>query len=134
MLQEHMKDTGFKGGQSLIPLDVKSFDILCTFWLVSVTSPLDLTKPPAIEGFTPLPKPNEKGFGDKFIRRTKDNPFVPIRVLGIAGTLTYGLIGFKHGKTQQSQMLIHVGIFAQGFTVAAVLVGMVATAMKCKEK
>ncbi|XP_059846222.1 HIG1 domain family member 2A, mitochondrial [Hypanus sabinus] len=101
---------------------------------VSVTSPLDLTKPPAIEGFTPLPKPHEEGFADKFIRKTKENPFVPIGMLGTAGALTYGLIAFKHGKTRQSQMLMRTRIFAQGFTVAAILIGVLATAMKRKEK
>ncbi|XP_051871130.1 HIG1 domain family member 2A, mitochondrial [Pristis pectinata] len=101
---------------------------------VSVASALDLTKPPAIEGFTPVPKPSEEGFRDKFIRKTKENPFVPIGMLGTAGALTYGLIAFKHGKTRQSQLLMRARIFAQGFTVAAILVGVVTTAMKRKEK
>lgn len=38
----------------------------------------DLSNPPVIEGFTPLPRPKEEGFKDKFIRKTKENPFVPI--------------------------------------------------------
>ncbi|XP_067852474.1 HIG1 domain family member 2A, mitochondrial [Heptranchias perlo] len=100
----------------------------------SATSVLDLTKPPVIEGFTAVPKPREEGFQDKFIRKTKENPFVPIGMLGTAGALTYGLIAFKHGKTRQSQVLMRARIFAQGFTVAAILVGVVATAMKSRNK
>ncbi|XP_041050522.1 HIG1 domain family member 2A, mitochondrial [Cetorhinus maximus] len=99
----------------------------------SAASVLDLTKPPDIEGFAPLARPKEEGFRDKFIRKTKENPFVPIGMLGTAGALTYGLIAFKHGKTRQSQLLMRARIFAQGFTVAAILVGVVATAMKRKE-
>ncbi|XP_060693116.1 HIG1 domain family member 2A, mitochondrial [Hemiscyllium ocellatum] len=98
----------------------------------AAASVLDLTKPPDIEGFTPLSKPKEEGFQEKFIRKTKENPFVPIGMLGTAGALTYGLIAFKHGKTRQSQLLMRARIFAQGFTVAAILVGVVATAMKRK--
>ncbi|XP_066572671.1 HIG1 domain family member 2A, mitochondrial [Amia ocellicauda] len=100
----------------------------------SKTSPpgaaFDLSQPPVIEGFTPLPRPREEGFKDKFIRKTKENPFVPIGCLGTAGALTYGLIAFKHGKTRQSQLSMRARIFAQGFTVVAILVGVAATALK----
>ncbi|XP_078267668.1 HIG1 domain family member 2A, mitochondrial [Rhinoraja longicauda] len=101
---------------------------------VSLASALDLSKPPAIEGFIPLPKHREEGFQDKLIRKTKENPFVPIGMLGTAGALTYGLIAFKQGKTRQSQLLMRTRIFAQGFTVFAILLGVVAAAMKRKEK
>ncbi|GCB79481.1 HIG1 domain family member 2A, mitochondrial [Scyliorhinus torazame] len=101
--------------------------------LFSAASMLDLTKPPAIEDFVPLPRPKEEGFRDKFIRKTKENPFVPIGMLGTAGALTYGLVSFKHGKTRQSQLLMRARIFAQGFTVAAILLGVVAAALKRKE-
>ncbi|KAG7464853.1 hypothetical protein MATL_G00170040 [Megalops atlanticus] len=93
----------------------------------------DINKPPTIEGFTPLPRPREEGFKDKFIRKTKENPFVPLGCLGTAGALTYGLIAFKHGKTRQSQMLMRARILAQGFTVVAIVVGVMATALKPKQ-
>lgn len=38
----------------------------------------DLSQPPVIEGFAPLPRAKEENFKDKFIRKTKENPFVPI--------------------------------------------------------
>ncbi|XP_032885384.1 HIG1 domain family member 2A, mitochondrial [Amblyraja radiata] len=101
---------------------------------VSVVSAIDLSKPPIIEGFAILPKHIEEGFQDKLIRKTTENPFVPVGMLGTAAALTYGLIAFKQGKTRQSQLLMRTRIFAQGFTVVAILVGVLATAMKRKEK
>ncbi len=38
----------------------------------------DLSQPPVIEGFNPQPGAREENFKDKFIRKTKENPFVPI--------------------------------------------------------
>uniref|UniRef100_A0AAY5EGT0 HIG1 domain-containing protein n=2 Tax=Electrophorus electricus TaxID=8005 RepID=A0AAY5EGT0_ELEEL len=93
---------------------------------------VDLSAPPAIEGFTPLPRPKEEAFKDKFVRKTKENPFVPIGCLGTAGVLMYGLRAFKQGKTRQSQLLMRTRIFAQGFTVVAIIVGVAAAAMKPK--
>lgn len=48
----------------------------------------DLSQPPVIEGFTPLPRAREENFKDKFIRKTKENPFVPIGELHKAVTYT----------------------------------------------
>lgn len=44
------------------------------------TAPIvfDVSQPPVIEGFSPLPRAREESFKDKFIRKTKENPFVPI--------------------------------------------------------
>ncbi|NP_001087828.1 HIG1 hypoxia inducible domain family member 2A S homeolog [Xenopus laevis] len=87
---------------------------------------------PEIEGFTPSTYDSE-GFKSKFIRKVKENPFVPIGCLATAGALTYGLISFKQGKTRQSQLLMRTRILAQGFTVAAIMVGVVMTAMKPRD-
>lgn len=43
-----------------------------------IAAGFDLSDPPVIDGFTPLSRPREEGFKDKFIRKTKENPFVPI--------------------------------------------------------
>ncbi|XP_010898537.1 HIG1 domain family member 2A, mitochondrial [Esox lucius] len=90
----------------------------------------DITKPPVIEGFTPLSRPREETFQEKFMRKTKENPFVPIGCLGTAGALMYGLRAFKQGKTRQSQLLMRGRIFAQGFTVVAIIFGVFATTLK----
>ncbi|XP_066498769.1 HIG1 domain family member 2A, mitochondrial [Hoplias malabaricus] len=93
----------------------------------------DPLNPPVIPGFTPRPRAAEESFQEKFIRKTKENPFVPIGCLGTAGALMYGLRAFKHGKTRQSQLLMRTRIFAQGFTVVAIIVGVAAAAMKPKQ-
>ncbi|KFV03915.1 hypothetical protein N340_04444, partial [Tauraco erythrolophus] len=48
------------------------------------------------------------------------------------GVLTYGLISFKKGNTRRSQLMMRARILAQGFTFAALLGGMVVTAMKSR--
>ncbi|XP_030001210.1 HIG1 domain family member 2A, mitochondrial [Sphaeramia orbicularis] len=95
--------------------------------------PFDFSEPPVIEGFTPLPRIRAETFKEKFIRKTKENPFVPIGCLGTAGALIYGLRAFYQGKTRQSQLLMRGRIFAQGFTVVAIVVGVFTTAMKPKQ-
>ncbi len=44
----------------------------------SVPVPFDLSQPPVIEGFSPLPRIKDETFKEKFLRKTKENPFVPI--------------------------------------------------------
>ncbi|XP_003445914.1 HIG1 domain family member 2A, mitochondrial [Oreochromis niloticus] len=95
--------------------------------------PFDLSQAPNIEGFSPLPKARDETFKEKFARKTKENPFVPIGCLGTAGALIYGLRAFHQGKTRQSQLLMRGRIFAQGFTVVAIIVGVFATALKPKQ-
>lgn len=53
--------------------------------------------------------------------------------LGTAGALIYGLRAFKQGKTRQSQLLMRTRIFAQGFTVVAIVVGVAAAALKPRQ-
>ncbi|XP_041800042.1 HIG1 domain family member 2A, mitochondrial [Chelmon rostratus] len=95
--------------------------------------PFDFSQPPIIEGFSPLPRVKNESFQEKFMRKTKENPFVPIGCLGTAGALIYGLRAFHQGKTRQSQLLMRGRIFAQGFTVVAIIFGVFATAMKPKQ-
>lgn len=58
----------------------------------SVVAAFDLSEPPVIDGFSPLPRPREEGFRDKFIRKTKENPFVPIGKLQTNKTTSFSLI------------------------------------------
>lgn len=57
----------------------------------------------------------------------------PPGCLGTAGALLYGLRAFHQGKTRQSQLLMRGRIFAQGFTVVAIIFGVFATAVKPKQ-
>uniref|UniRef100_A0A8D0GHF1 HIG1 domain-containing protein n=1 Tax=Sphenodon punctatus TaxID=8508 RepID=A0A8D0GHF1_SPHPU len=95
-----------------------------------VPPPFDPSRPPIIEGFVPYVRAREEGVKEKFLRKTQENPIVPIGCLGTAGVLTYGLICFKRGNTQQSQIMMRARILAQGFTLVALLVGVAATAFK----
>lgn len=45
----------------------------------------------------------------------------------------YGLRAFHQGKTRQSQLLMRGRIFAQGFTVVAIVVGVFATGLNPKQ-
>ncbi|XP_037318204.1 HIG1 domain family member 2A, mitochondrial [Pungitius pungitius] len=95
--------------------------------------PFDFSEPPLIEGFIPTPRAKDDTFKEKFIRKTKENPFVPIGCLGTAGMLIYGLRAFHQGKTRNSQLLMRGRIFAQGFTVFAIIIGVFTTALKPKQ-
>ncbi|KAM5170037.1 HIG1 domain family member 2A, mitochondrial [Mantella aurantiaca] len=87
-------------------------------------------EPPVIDGFTPSGPLQKEAFKSKFERKFKENPFVPIGCLATAGALIYGLVSFKQGKTRHSQLLMRTRIAAQGFTVAAIMFGVVMAATK----
>ncbi|XP_063783976.1 HIG1 domain family member 2A, mitochondrial [Pseudophryne corroboree] len=89
-------------------------------------------EPPVIEGFTPTQRMETEQLKSKFMRKIQENPFVPIGCLATAGALTYGLIAFKQGKTRQSQLSMRARILSQGFTVAALMVGVVMAAVKTR--
>ncbi|XP_056430680.1 HIG1 domain family member 2A, mitochondrial [Hyla sarda] len=91
-------------------------------------------QPPVIEGFVPTPYIGKEEFSTKFARKVRENPFVPLGCLATAGVLTYGLIAFKQGKTRQSQLLMRARILAQGFTVAAIMGGVVIAAFKPRQQ
>ncbi|XP_014911258.1 HIG1 domain family member 2A, mitochondrial [Poecilia latipinna] len=95
--------------------------------------PFDPSQAPVIEGFTPITLGKNESFKEKFMRKTKENPFVPIGCAATAGALIYGLRAFHQGKTRQSQLLMRGRIFAQGFTVFAIIVGIFATSLKPKQ-
>ncbi|XP_034366929.1 HIG1 domain family member 2A, mitochondrial isoform X2 [Arvicanthis niloticus] len=99
---------------------------------VNPEAPFDPSKAPVIEGFSPTVYTNPEGFKEKFIRKTRENPMVPIGCLGTAAALTYGLYCFHRGQSHRSQLMMRTRIAAQGFTVAAILLGLAASAMKSR--
>ncbi|XP_036097528.1 HIG1 domain family member 2A, mitochondrial isoform X1 [Molossus molossus] len=90
------------------------------------------SQPPVIEGFSPSVYGNPESFKEKFLRKTRENPMVPIGCLGTAAALTYGLYCFHRGQSQRSQLMMRTRIAAQGFTVAAILVGLAVSALKSR--
>ncbi|KPJ19854.1 HIG1 domain family member 2A [Papilio machaon] len=69
-------------------------------------------------------------FKEKFVRKFGENPFVPIGCLATAGALSYGLWCFRTGRTKLSQQMMRMRIVAQGFTITALVVGVMLTAGK----
>ncbi|XP_066954643.1 HIG1 domain family member 2A, mitochondrial-like [Macrobrachium rosenbergii] len=63
--------------------------------------------------------------GDKFNRKFKENPFVPIGCGLTATALVYGLYSFSKGNRRTSQVMMRYRIAAQGFTIAALMFGIV---------
>ncbi|KAL1122816.1 hypothetical protein AAG570_003142 [Ranatra chinensis] len=77
---------------------------------------------------------NPETFSEKLMRRTKENPFVPIGALLTVGCLSMGLYSFRRGEKRMSQLMMRGRILAQGFTVAALIGGVALTAMKTNAK
>ncbi|XP_007954241.1 HIG1 domain family member 2A, mitochondrial [Orycteropus afer afer] len=96
-------------------------------------APFDPSQPPAIEGFSPSIYRETESFKEKFIRKTRENPMVPIGCLGTATALTYGLYCFHRGQSHRSQLMMRTRIVAQGFTIAAILMGLAASAMRSRQ-
>uniref|UniRef100_A0A9J7YJ35 Uncharacterized protein n=1 Tax=Cyprinus carpio carpio TaxID=630221 RepID=A0A9J7YJ35_CYPCA len=73
----------------------------------------DLSQPPVIEGFAPLPRAKEENFKDKFIRKTKENPFVPIGLSSshslrkASSDTLHGQIGENHEKQHFTDVTCH---------------------------
>ncbi|NXY24974.1 HIG2A protein, partial [Atrichornis clamosus] len=97
-----------------------------------VTLAMEAGPPPPLEP-SALPTFPEEGFGDKFLRKTRENPLVPLGCLCTVGVLGYGLLSFRKGNTRRSQLMMRARIVAQGFTFAALLGGMVVTAIKSRQ-
>ncbi|XP_030023650.1 HIG1 domain family member 2A, mitochondrial [Manduca sexta] len=67
---------------------------------------------------------------EKFGRKITENPFVPLGCLATAGALSFGLWSFRTGRRKLSQQMMRARIVAQGFTIAALVVGVMMTAGK----
>lgn len=95
------------------PKDDKKIDENTFDW---VQLRADLSKDEHGVQFTETPK-------EKLIRKTKENPFVPIGVGMTTFFLTAGLISFLRKNSSQSQMMMRGRVAAQGFTICALVGG-----------
>ncbi|KAG5887747.1 hypothetical protein JTB14_034085 [Gonioctena quinquepunctata] len=66
----------------------------------------------------------------KFMRKFKENPFVPIGCVATTFALGYGLWCLRTGQRKMSQYMMRTRIVAQGFTVLAMVVGVTMSAQK----
>ncbi|XP_072297846.1 HIG1 domain family member 1A, mitochondrial-like isoform X1 [Eucyclogobius newberryi] len=67
-----------------------------------------------------------EGNQSKFMRKAKENPFVPVGITGFLGIVAYQLYKMKHrGNVKMSVHLIHMRVAAQGFVVGAMTMGVV---------
>ncbi|XP_074842437.1 HIG1 domain family member 1A, mitochondrial [Carettochelys insculpta] len=70
------------------------------------------------------PYETEDSQASKLIRKSKESPFVPVGIAGLAAVVGYGLYKLKHrGDTKMSVHLIHMRVAAQGFVVGAMTCG-----------
>ncbi|XP_060528633.1 HIG1 domain family member 2A, mitochondrial [Cylas formicarius] len=60
---------------------------------------------------------------EKFRRKFSEEPFIPIGALATATALSVGLWSFRTGRRKLSQYMMRTRIVAQGFTVAALVFG-----------
>jgi hypothetical protein len=72
----------------------------------------------------------QETFGDKFVRKTKENPLVPIGLAATITALSYGLWQMKTGDRAMSQKMMRMRIYAQSFTVFALIGGILYQAKK----
>jgi len=60
----------------------------------------------------------------KFMRKAKENPFVPVGMAGFFAIVGWRLMKLKdRGDTKMSVHLIHMRVMAQGFVVGAMTLG-----------
>ncbi|XP_037724315.1 HIG1 domain family member 2A, mitochondrial [Drosophila subpulchrella] len=64
---------------------------------------------------------------EKLQRKIKENPLVPLGCLATTAALTAGLYNFRTGNRKMSQIMMRTRIAAQGFTVLALVAGVVMT-------
>ncbi|KAM8728056.1 HIG1 domain family member 1A, mitochondrial [Sparus aurata] len=62
----------------------------------------------------------------KFMRKAKENPFVPVGMAGFFAIVGWRLLKMKsRGDTKMSVHLIHMRVAAQGFVVGAMTLGVI---------
>jgi len=60
----------------------------------------------------------------KFMRKAKENPFVPVGMAGFFAIVGWRLLKMRsRGETKMSVHLIHMRVMAQGFVVGAMTIG-----------
>lgn len=60
---------------------------------------------------------------ERTIRKSRENPFVPIGFTATVGALAYGVYSFSQGRSLMSNYMMRARVMAQGFTIVAMVAG-----------
>jgi len=72
------------------------------------------------------PTSDEEDAQHKFMRKARDEPFIPIGFVGLTGALIYGAYAYKNrGPMSTSRYLMRLRVVAQSMVVGAIMVGVV---------
>ncbi|XP_046847505.1 HIG1 domain family member 1A, mitochondrial-like [Xenia sp. Carnegie-2017] len=72
---------------------------------------------------------------DKLLRKSRDQPFVPLGILGTVGALVYGAYAYKNrGPMSTSRYLMRLRVVAQSMVVGAIMIGVGYTTLKEKRE
>ncbi|XP_054258261.1 HIG1 domain family member 1A, mitochondrial-like [Macrosteles quadrilineatus] len=64
--------------------------------------------------------------GDKLSRKMKENPFMPIGIVGFLAALGIGAYKYKHrGNMSRSLFLVQLRVAAQGVVVGSLCLGII---------
>lgn len=77
-----------------------------------------------------LHKDEVETLGEKLIRKTKENPLIPIGTTATVAALSYGLWSFYQGNSQMSQYMMRARVGAQAFTIFSMVAGFVILSKK----
>lgn len=77
-----------------------------------------------------FPPPPEESHKNKFLRKVKENPLVPIGMLATVGALVYGVSNFLIGNQKKQQYAMRGRVVAQGATVIALVGGLIFAAIR----
>ncbi|XP_012282027.1 HIG1 domain family member 1A, mitochondrial [Orussus abietinus] len=61
--------------------------------------------------------------GSKFIRKSKESPFLVVGLAGLVAACAYGAYSFKTKKVSTSTFLMQLRVTAQGLVIASLTVG-----------
>uniref|UniRef100_A0A2R5LE53 Putative induced by hypoxia n=1 Tax=Ornithodoros turicata TaxID=34597 RepID=A0A2R5LE53_9ACAR len=87
--------------------------------------------------WVPSPSPRYQDtvtFKDKLSSKVLSNPFVPIGLIATVSCLVMGLNAMRTNQPVRSQMMMRGRVLAQGFTIAAILVGIMMSASSRKKE
>ena len=85
--------------------------------------PPPILRPSARHKLPSPPPPPQEAFNEKWQRKFRENPFVPIGAIATVGALAMGLRAFRGGETRKSQIYMRWRVGAQGATLLALLGG-----------